>query len=212
MKFNKDIENYILNHIDEEDELLNDIYRQTHIKILRARMVSGHLQGEILKMICRMINPKKILEIGTFTGYSSMCMAQVIDKNATIDTIDINDEVALFAQQFFDKSPDGKKICQHIGNALDIVPKLNKSFDLIFIDGDKRQYPDYYKMFINLLNKGGYIIADNTLWSGKVIQPITPNDYQTKGIIEFNDLVKQDKNVEKVILPIRDGLTLIRKK
>ena len=209
---NIDLENYILEHIDPEDELLYELNRKTHLHILRPRMLSGHLQGQILKMLCLMIQPKNILEIGTFTGYSSICMAQTLSNDGFIDTIDIDDEIEPFTQSFFNKSGLAHKIKMHIGDAVEIIPKLNKKFDLVFIDGDKRQYPEYYKLVINMLNPGGYILADNILWDGKVVEPFDPNDTYTQGILEFNQMVKEDKSVEKVIFPFRDGIFVIRKK
>ncbi len=211
-KDNIELENYILNHIDEEEELLYELNRKTHLKILRPRMLSGHLQGKLLKMFCRMIQPVNILEIGTFTGYSCICMAQTLPQNGTIDTIDIDDEIQSFTQSFFDRSGYADKIKMHIGDALDIMPMLNKKYDLIFMDGDKRQYPNYYKMCFDMLNPGGYILADNILWDGKVIKPVHPNDTYTQGIMEFNQMVKEDRRIEKVIFPFRDGIFMIRKK
>lgn len=209
---NIELENYILEHIDDEDKLLYELNRQTHLKILRPRMLSGHLQGQILKMICRMINPTNILEIGTFTGYSCICMAQTLPQNGFIDTIDIDDEIQPFTQSFFDKSGYADKIKMHIGDAMDVMPTLNKKYDLIFMDGDKRQYPSYYEVCLDLLNPRGYILADNILWDGKVIEPIDPNDTYTQGILKFNLMVKEDPRVEKVIFPFRDGIFVIRKK
>lgn len=209
---NIDLENYILEHISPEDELLYELNRKTHLHILRPRMLSGHLQGQILKMMCQMIQPKNILEIGTFTGYSCICMAQTLPDDGFIDTIDIDDEIEPFTQSFFDKSGLAHKIKMHIGDALDVMPKLEKKYDLIFMDGDKRQYPNYYKQVYDMLNPGGYILADNILWDGKVIEPVDPNDTYTQGILEFNQIVKNDPRVEKVIFPFRDGIFVIRKK
>ncbi|WP_066628332.1 O-methyltransferase [Labilibacter marinus] len=209
---NIDLENYILEHISPEDELLYELNRKTHLHILRPRMLSGHLQGQILKMMCQMIQPKNILEIGTFTGYSCICMAQTLPDDGFIDTIDIDDEIEPFTQSFFDKSGLAHKIKMHIGDALDVMPKLKKKYDLIFMDGDKRQYPNYYKQVYDMLNPGGYILADNILWDGKVIEPVDPNDTYTQGILEFNQIVKNDPRVEKVIFPFRDGIFVIRKK
>ncbi len=208
-----DLEQYICNHIDDEEAVLHEIDRQTHLRVLRPRMVSGHLQGVLLKMLCNMINPLNVLEIGTFTGYSAIAMASGMRrKGAFIDTIEVNDEMELFINEFVAKSDYSHMIKVHIGSALDIVPALNKRYDLIFIDGDKRQYPQYYHMAMNYLNEGGYILADNILWDGKVVDDVDENDRYTQGILEFNRLVKEDERVENVILPIRDGLSLIRKK
>ncbi len=209
---NIDLEDYILKHIDSEDELLYDLNRKTHLHLLKPRMISGHLQGQILKMICQMIQPKNILEIGTFTGYSCICMAQTLSEDGFIDTIDIDDEIEPFTQSFFNKSGLAQKIKMHIGDALDVMPTLNKKYDLVFMDGDKRQYSNYYKQVFDMLNPGGYILADNILWDGKVIEPIDPNDTYTKGILEFNQMIKEDNRVEKVIFPFRDGIFIIRKK
>jgi len=206
-----ELENYILEHIDQEDALLYELNRKTHLHILRPRMLSGHLQGQILKMICRMIQPKNILEIGTYTGYSCICMAQTLPEDGFIDTIEIDDEIEPFTQSFFAKSGLSHKIKMHIGDALDVMPSLKKKYDLVFMDGDKRQYPNYYNMVFDMLNPGGYILADNILWDGKVVEPVDPNDTYTQGILEFNQMIKEDKRVEKVIFPFRDGIFVIRK-
>lgn len=208
-----DLEQYILDHIDSENEILKELNRQTHIKMLQPRMLSGHLQGQILKMLCLMINPQDILEIGTFTGYSAISMAMGLRKeDACIDTIEINDEAESFIKTFIDKAGMSDTIKLHIGSAIDIIPQLNKKYDLVFMDGDKRQYCDYYHLVFDRLNSGGYILADNVLWDGKVIQPLDANDAYTREILAFNKMVKEDERVEKVILPIRDGITIIRKK
>ena len=207
-----DLEQYILEHIDDENEVLKELNRQTHIKMLQPRMLSGHLQGQILKMLVQMINPQNVLEIGAFTGYSAISMAFGLSKEkAQIDTIEINDENEAFIQSFIDKANLQNVIQLHIGSAIDIIPQLDKKFDLVFMDGDKRQYRDYYDLVFNKLNPGGYILADNVLWDGKVVQELQPNDTYTKEILEFNRMVKHDSRVEKVILPFRDGITLIRK-
>ncbi len=207
-----ELENYILEHIDFEDEILYELNRKTNLHILRPRMLSGHLQGQILKMICRMIQPVHILEIGTYTGYSSICMAQTLPDNGCIDTIEIDDEIEAFTQSFFNKSGLAPKINMHIGDALDVMPRLNKLYDLVFMDGDKRQYPNYYKQVFDMVKPGGYILADNILWDGKVVEPVDPNDTYTQGILEFNLMIKNDDRVEKVIFPFRDGIFVIRKK
>ena len=209
---NIDLQKYILEHIDTEDTLLYELNRKTNIHILQPRMLSGHLQGQILKMICRMIQPKNILEIGTFTGYSCICMAQTLPNDGFIDTIDIDDEMEPFAQSFFDRSGLAHKIKMHLGDALDIMPTLNKQYDLIFIDGDKRQYPKYYEQAREMVRPGGFILADNVLWDGKVIEPFDSIDTYTQRILEFNQMVKEDASVEKVIFPFRDGIFVIRKK
>ena len=209
---NQELERYITAHIDPESEVLYELNRYTNINVLRPRMLSGHIQGQLLKMICRMVSPVDILEIGTFTGYSAISMAEGTGDNSHIDTIEVNDELKPVILKFIVKAGFQDKITLHTGNALDIIPELNKEFDLVFIDADKRQYPDYYRTVFPMVRNGGYIIADNILWGGKVIEPVDDKDDYTKGILEFNDLVKKDNRVEKVILPFRDGLFLIRKK
>ena len=205
------LEDYILSHIDEEGDLLRQINRDAHVNLLRPRMLSGHLQGRILKMICRMVRPKRILEIGTYTGYSTLCMAEALDVDAKIHTIEIDDEMEDFIRKYLDQSPLKDRICLHIGDALDIIPALQDSFDLVFIDADKRLYCEYYNLVFDKLSPGGYILADNTLWDGKVLEEPHPTDKQTIGIKAFNDRIAQDDRVEKVILPLRDGLTMIHK-
>ncbi len=212
MNANFEIEKYIAAHINEESETLKELYRYTHINVLRARMLSGHIQGQLLRMVCRMINPINILEIGTFTGYSAISMAEGLSSEKShIDTIEINDELQPVIEKFINKANLADKITLHFGDAREIIPTMNKKFDLVFIDGDKRQYPEYYKSVFPMIKSGGYIIADNILWNGKVLDPETNNDDYTKGVIEFNEMVKSDNRVEKVILPFRDGLLLIRK-
>ena len=206
------LEKYLLDHIDAEDPILQELDRYTHLHVLRPRMLSGHMQGSLLKMICRMVQPKDILEIGTFTGYSALSMVQGMEHDGHIHTIEINDELEQLIRSFIKKAGAENQITLHIGNALEIIPQLPTTFDLVFIDGDKRQYPDYYNAVFPLLKDGGYILADNILWGGKVALANMPDDAYTKGIMDFNDLVKNDPRVEKTILPIRDGLLLIRKK
>lgn len=206
------IDNYIELHSSEEPDLLKRLNRETHVQMVNPRMLSGHIQGRILKMISAMIQAKSVLELGTFTGYSALCLAEGMPDNGILHTIEINDELEEFAQGFFSQSPHGKKIKQHIGNALEIINSLNETFDLVFIDADKREYLEYYQTVFNKVKKGGYILADNTLWDGKVIEAVDPNDKQTIGVMAFNEFVAKDKRVETVILPLRDGLTLIQKK
>lgn len=209
----KEIEDYIINHSEVEEEILQKINRETNAKMLHPRMLSGALQGQVLKMLTKMIRPKNVLEIGTFTGYSAISIALALEKNSIITTIDINDEIKDFTQKFIDESNLNKKIKFIIGDALEVIPKLQQTFDLVFIDGEKNEYLKYYNTVFDKINKGGYIIADNVLWSGKVIEKkIKNNDYFTKGIIEFNKSIQNDKRVENVIFPIRDGLMIIRKK
>lgn len=208
---NIDLENYILNHIDKEDNVLYELDRNTNLNVLRPRMLSGHLQGTLLKMICRMINPLSVLEIGTFTGYSAICMAKGMQVEGHIHTIEINDEHESMILEYFKKAEVFNQITLHIGSALDIIPSINDLFDLVFIDGDKREYPQYLETVLPKTKTGGFILADNILWDGKVAKPGMPDDNYTKGIMEFNDIVKNDVRLEKTILPIRDGLFLIRK-
>jgi len=203
---------YIIEHIDREDEVLHDLYRETNLKVPGARMLSGHLQGKVLSMISQMIEPEAILEIGTFTGYSAICLAMGLKEGGKLLTIEKDDELEGIAHKYFHKAGMDNKIFQLIGSALDIVPLLEYSFDLIYIDGDKREYTGYYNLVFEKLKKGGFIIADNTLWNGKVFESPQPHDSQSDGIIKFNELIKSDTRIEKVILPLRDGMTLIRKK
>lgn len=205
------IDEYILGHIDPEGAYLTALYRDTHLKLLYPRMASGHLQGRMLKMFVKMIRPKQVLEIGTYSGYSALCMAEGLLEGATIHTIEINDEQEEFTRPWLEGSPWAEKIKFYIGDALQLVPQLGLTFDLAFIDGDKRKYVDYYEMLLPRLHPGGYLLADNTLWDGHVVEEQV-HDAQTMGIKAFNDLVAADERVEKVILPLRDGLTLIRKK
>ncbi len=209
---NLDLENYILNHLDDEDEVLKDLDRYTHLNVLRSRMQSGHIQGAFLKMLCRMINPQSIVEIGTYTGYSAICMASGTEPEARIHTIEVNDELESGIRRFISYSGYKNKISLYIGDALEIIPTIEGEFDLAFIDGDKRQYPAYYEMLFPRMKPGGYMLGDNILWGDKVAMPGMPDDAYTKGIMDFNDIVRDDKRVEKCILPFRDGLTLIRKK
>lgn len=208
----KEIDNYILNHIDAEDEVLTELDRETNLKVLGARMISGHLQGQVLAMLSKMIRPTTILELGTFTGYSAICLAKGLREGGKLITIEIDDELEMLAQKYFKKARIEDKVEQRIGSALEIIPTLNESFDLVFMDADKREYQKYYQLLIDKMPSGAYLIADNTLWSGKVLDKPKPDDGQTHGILEFNTYVKNDSRVEKVILPLRDGMTVIRKK
>jgi len=208
----KELQNYILRHIDEEDKVLKELDRETHLKVLGARMISGHLQGQVLAMLAKMIQPKTILEIGTFTGYSAICLAKGLQEDGKLITIEIDDELESIASKYFKRSGLAHKIEQHIGPALEIIPTLKENFDLVFIDADKREYIQYFDVIFDKVPAGGYIIADNTLWSGKVLEVPDANDEQTKGVIAFNTYIKNRSNVEKVIIPLRDGMTVIRKK
>ncbi len=206
------IEEYILKHSDSEDPILAELNRETNLKILRPRMLSGHLQGKILEMISKMINPEKILELGTYTGYSAICLAKGLKESGILHTIEINDELENFILKYLKKAGLDQKVKLHFGDAKKLVPEINEQFDLVFIDADKREYLEYYSILFDFVKPGGFILADNVLWSGKVIELESPDDEYTKGIFEFNKFIKNDNRVEKVILPLRDGLTLIRKK
>ena len=207
----EELDNYVVNHSEDEPELLRELTRETYQKILQPRMLSGHYQGRLLSMISKLTHPKNILEIGTYTGYSAICLAEGIKSDGELHTIDINEELLDFQRSYFNKSPYGKQIFQHLGNALEIIPSLNKTFDLIFIDADKDNYPAYFNAIIDKLNPGGIILSDNVLWSGKVIEPIKEDDFSTKALLKYNTLLKEDKRIETFILPIRDGLTISRK-
>ncbi|HIZ91827.1 MAG TPA: O-methyltransferase [Candidatus Bacteroides merdavium] len=207
-----DLDEYILQHIDPESDYLRALYRDTHLKLLYPRMASGHLQGRMLKMFVRMIRPCQVLEIGTYSGYSALCMAEGLPEGAMLHTFEINDEQEDFTRPWLEGSPYADKIRFYIGDALELVPQLGLTFDLVFMDADKRKYLEYYEMALSCLSDGGYIIADNTLWDGHVLEEHPHNsDLQTIRIKEFNDFVARDPRVEKVILPLRDGLTIMRK-
>ena len=208
-----EIENYILQHIDAEPDDLAHLDLETHLYHLRPRMCSGHLQGRLLKMFVRMIRPKRVLELGTYTGYSAMCLAEgLLGEDACVHTIEIDDELEDFIREHFGRTPLGERITLHIGDAKEIIPTIEGDFDLVFVDANKRHYLDYYNLILPRVKKGGFIIADNTLWDGKVVDWGKKLDDQTKGILDFNDFVAADQSVEKVILPLRDGLTIIYKK
>lgn len=210
------LERYIHDHTEPEEQLLQELDRETHRRMVAPRMLSGHLQGKLLKMLTRMMRPKRILEIGTFTGYSALSFAAALEEDAYIDTIEVDDELQTLAQSYFDRSEHGSKIRLHIGSALEIAPTLGTTYDLVFVDGDKREYPDYYRMLMGdagnppLVHRGSVLIADNILWSGKVVEPLVARDRHTAALIEFNRMVLEDERVENVIVPIRDGLNLIR--
>lgn len=208
----EDIEKYVLAHSEPEGDYLYRLYRATNIHTIHGRMASGHLQGRLLKMLVSMIRPKNILEVGTFSGYSAICMAEGLDEGGKVWTFEINDEMEDFTRPWIANSPVADKIDFRIGDANIEAPKLGVTFDLAFVDGDKRTYVETYEMVLRLLRHGGYIIADNTLWDGHVTDPAYDHDHQTQGIRQFNDHVAADNRVEQVIVPLRDGLTLIRKK
>jgi len=205
------LDQYILNHISPEDDYLLELDRETHQKVLHARMLSGHLQGQILSMISFMIKPKFILEIGTFTGYSALCLAKGLARGGKLHTIEIDDELESIAKKYFLKSGMSDQIVQHIGDAREIIPTINQSFDLVFIDADKRDYCDYYQLVFGHVPVGGFILADNVLWDGKVVDLNSADEEQTRGILDFNDLVQNDPRVKNVILPIRDGIMIVQK-
>lgn len=205
------LEEYILNHTSEEPDYLNELNRETNLNVLGARMLSGHLQGQILSMISRMIRPKTILEIGTFTGYSALCLAEGLQQGGKLHTIEIDDELESIARKYFLKAGMADRIIQHIGDARTIISEISENFDLVFIDADKREYCDYYRNIIDRLPVGGFILADNVLWDGKVVDPKAAEEEQTKGILEFNRLVQNDSRVKNVILPVRDGIMVLQK-
>lgn len=208
------LEKYIEEHSSPEDPLLAELDRQTNLRVVQPKMLSGAVQGAFLKIVARMLKPRTVLEIGTFTGYSALSIAAGLDDGAQLHTIEIDDELCDFARSFFDRSLHGDKICLHTGSALDIAPHLGLTFDLVFIDGDKRQYPDYYRMLLDtpLVRAGSVILADNVLWYGKVAGEVATNDKMSLGILEFNRMAVADERVENVILPLRDGINLIRVK
>lgn len=207
----EELDDYVVKHSENEPELLQQLSRETYQKILQPRMLSGHYQGRLLSMISKLVNPKHILEIGTYTGYSALCLAEGIQVSGELHTIDVNEELFDFQRKYFNKSDYGKQIFQHLGNALEVIPQIDKTFDLIFIDADKDNYPNYFDVIINKLNIGGVLLSDNVLWSGKVIKPLKEDDSSTKALLQYNSLLKEDNRLETIILPIRDGLTLSRK-
>ena len=206
------LDDYVVRHSEDEPILLKALTRETYQKILQPRMLSGHYQGRVLSVLSKLIRPKSILELGTFTGYSALCLAEGLDKNGVLHTIDINEELVAFQRTYFDKSGYGSQIIQHLGAALDIIPTLDTSFDLVFMDADKPNYINYFHQIIDKLNPGGVILSDNVLWSGKVTEAVDPSDISTKIVLEYNTLLKEDPRLETVLLPIRDGLTVSIKK
>ena len=207
-----DLDEYVTLHSQNEPELLAQLNKETYQKILQPRMLSGHFQGRVLSMLSKIINPNAILEIGTYTGYATLCMAEGLAEKGTIDTIDVNEELVDFQRKYFDKSDWSTQIVQHLGDALIIIPKLNKKFDLVFIDADKENYINYFHLIVPLMNKGGIILSDNVLWSGKVVEEVKSGDITTQILLEYNKLLNEDHRVETVLLPIRDGLTVSRVK
>jgi caffeoyl-CoA O-methyltransferase len=206
----QELEDYIEKHSEKEPDLLAALNKETYQKILLPRMLSGHFQGRVLSMLSKLIRPVNILEIGTFTGYAALCLCEGMQENGQLHTIDIKEELETIQRKYFDKSPWGSQIFQHLGEAIDIIPTLEIKFDLVFIDADKENYLNYFEMIVPKMNKGGIILSDNVLWSGKVLEPLQKNDNSTKVLLEYNELLKNDSRVETVLLPIRDGLTVSR--
>ena len=208
------LEAYILDNTKPEEELMHRLERETYLRVINPRMISGHLQGKLLEMLVRMLRPKRVLEIGTFTGYSGLSIARGLDDDAILDTIEVDDELEDIAAKYFEASEYGHRIRQHVGSALDVVPQLVEVYDMVFIDGDKREYPAYYNMLMEggYVRSGSFMLADNILWYGKVAEPIAHNDKHTEAIVEFNRMVVEDDRVDNVIVPIRDGINLIRVK
>ena len=204
------LESYIEDHSENEPELLKELSRETHLKVIQPRMITGHFQGRVLSMLSKIVNPKNILEIGTYTGYSAICLAEGLQKNGQLHTIDINEELTDFQRKYFDKSGYGTQIIQHTGDALEIIPTLDIKFDLVFIDAEKTEYLKYFETVIQKTSPGSILLTDNVLWSGKVIEPLNEKDKATKILMEYNRKLKEDPRVETILLPIRDGLTLSR--
>jgi predicted O-methyltransferase YrrM len=206
----EDLEDYVTAHSQHEPELLAQLNKETYQKILLPRMLSGHFQGRVLSMLSKLIRPTTILEIGTYTGYATLCLCEGMQENGIVHTIDIKEELIDFQRKYFDKSTWGNQIMQHLGEAIDIIPTLETQFDLVFIDADKENYLNYYELIVPKMNKGGIILSDNVLWSGKVVEPLKEGDLSTKILLEYNQRLNTDARVETVLLPIRDGLTVSR--
>lgn len=206
----EDLEDYVAAHSQDEPTLLAQLNKETYQKILLPRMLSGHFQGRVLSMLSKLIRPTSILEIGTYTGYATLCLCEGMQENGIVHTIDIKEELVDFQRKYFDKSPWGSQILQHLGEAVDIIPTLETKFDLVFIDADKENYLNYYELIVPKMNKGGIILSDNVLWSGKVVEPLKEGDLSTKILLEYNQRLNNDPRVETVLLPIRDGLTVSR--
>ncbi|WP_297765719.1 O-methyltransferase [uncultured Muriicola sp.] len=204
------LQEYITSHSEDEPFYLTELSRETHLKVIQPRMITGHYQGRVLSMLSKIIGPINILEIGTYTGYSALCLAEGLTPNGRLHTIDINEELAGIQKKYFDKSGFSDLICQHTGDALQIIPSLQLKFDLVFIDAEKKEYPRYFEAVLPKTRKGSIILSDNVLWSGKVVEALEVNDKATKALLEYNQMLKEDPRVETVMLPIRDGLTLSR--
>ena len=205
------IEAYAEKHTSQESELLYKVNRETHMKVLNPRMLSGHLQGQMLRMISMMIQPQYILEVGTYTGYSALCMLDGLRPDGELHTIDVDEELADRSQAYFDEASNGGRIKAHLGEAKELLKELKRPWDLVFLDADKANYSNYYDLVFDQVRPGGYIMADNVLWSGKVIQELNPDDADTIGLIEFNQKIQNDERVENILLPLRDGLMIARK-
>ena len=208
----EELENYAAQHTEDEPLLLQELNKRTHLNVLQPRMISGHFQGRFLSLLSKMVQPRTILEIGTYTGYATLCLAEGLHPEGVLHTIDIKEELTDLQREFFDRSGYGSQIVQHLGKAADIIPALDTTFDLVFIDADKQNYAHYFDLVIEKMNRGGIILSDNVLWSGKVVEEVKHNDKHTQALMAYNQKIKNDPRVETVLLPIRDGITLSRVK
>ena len=208
----EELENYAAQHTEDEPLLLQELNKRTHLNVLQPRMISGHFQGRFLSLLSKMVQPRTILEIGTYTGYATLCLAEGLHPEGVLHTIDIKEELTDLQREFFDRSGYGNQIVQHLGEAADIIPSLDTTFDLVFIDADKQNYAHYFDLVIEKMNRGGIILSDNVLWSGKVVEEVKHNDKHTQALMAYNQKIKDDPRVETVLLPIRDGITLSRVK
>lgn len=208
----EELENYAAQHTEDEPLLLQELNKRTHLNVLQPRMISGHFQGRFLSLLSKMVQPRTILEIGTYTGYATLCLAEGVHPEGVLHTIDIKEELTDLQREFFDRSGYGSQIVQHLGKAADIIPALDTTFDLVFIDADKQNYAHYFDLVIEKMNRGGIILSDNVLWSGKVVEEVKHNDKHTQALMAYNQKIKDDPRVETVLLPIRDGITLSRVK
>ncbi|WP_454961141.1 O-methyltransferase [Capnocytophaga leadbetteri] len=208
----EELENYAAQHTEDEPLLLQELNKRTHLNVLQPRMISGHFQGRFFSLLSKMVQPRTILEIGTYTGYATLCLAEGLHPEGVLHTIDIKEELTDLQREFFDRSGYGSQIVQHLGKAADIIPSLDTTFDLVFIDADKQNYAHYFDLVIEKMNRGGLILSDNVLWSGKVVEEVKHNDKHTQALMAYNQKIKDDPRVETVLLPIRDGITLSRVK
>ncbi len=208
----EELENYAAQHTEDEPLLLQELNKRTHLNVLQPRMISGHFQGRFLSLLSKMVRPRTILEIGTYTGYATLCLAEGLHPEGVLHTIDIKEELTDLQREFFDRSGYGSQIVQHLGKAADIIPSLDTTFDLVFIDADKQNYAHYFDLVIEKMTRGGIILSDNVLWSGKVVEEVKHNDKHTQALMAYNQKIKDDPRVETVLLPIRDGITLSRVK